>query len=181
MFTIKRAAAGAAALIAGVSGTLVLATGPADASSPRTAPTIRPCGAGDVSFYYGGYDQGVSQVQFQLTLLAHDGVVCTLSDTPLISLSGPPGQKRIPLEINGRGGTLTLDARSPLHATIYCAVPDTEQSFTVDDLILSMPDHTSRSVFFEVPGGATVSTQGVSVSSWTTGAGLGLGEQPLGS
>ncbi|HET9170985.1 MAG TPA: hypothetical protein VFN97_16225 [Actinospica sp.] len=148
------------------------------ASASGGAP-IRPCTINDVSFYFGGYSAGLGQRTFDLTLLAHDGVNCSLSDTPLITLAGPPSQKKkIPVTINGRGGTLILRPNSPLHARFYYAIPDTPaHTLDVTTLTLAMPDKTSRVTDFLFPGTTQIYSGGVSISSWTTGIGLGEGEQ----
>ena len=115
---------------------------------------IHPCTVNDVSFYFGGYSYGLGQRTFDLTLLAHDGITCSLSDTPLITLAGPPSQKKkIPVQTNGRGGTLILRPNSPLHARLYYAIPDTPQdTLDVTTLTLAMPDKTSRATDFLFPG-----------------------------
>jgi hypothetical protein len=173
-----RTRATAAAVTAAVTLAALLLTDTASAStSVAKAVKVAPCTMSEVSFYFGGATQGIGQVSFDLTLLAHDGVTCTLSDTPQIKLGGPPSQKKpIPLSVNGRGGTLTLRAGSPLHATFFYAVPDTSTTVEVSTLTLSMPDHTSRATGFLTYGVTDVSAGGVSVTSWTTGAGLGEGE-----
>ncbi|MEU6324504.1 hypothetical protein [Streptomyces sp. NPDC047009] len=143
------------------------------------AATIRPCTIDDVSFYFGGYTAGTSRRSFDLTVLAHDGITCTLKDTPLISLTGPADQtKPIPVSVNGRGGTLVLRPDSPLHTTAIYNIPDApEHTLKVSSMTLAMPDHTSRSTYFFVPGVSDVYQTGVSFTSWTTGLGLGQGEE----
>ncbi len=138
-----------------------------------------PCTVNDVSFFFGGYTYGLGQRSFDLTLLAHDGITCSLSDTPLIKLGGPPSQKKpIPVQINGRGGTLILRSDSPLHATLYYAIPDTTpDTIEVNSLTLAMPDKTSRTTDFLFPGTQDIYSGGVSITSWTTGLGLGQAEQ----
>lgn len=171
------------AVAIGLSVAVALPAGAAGASSTSTAPRgatkVAPCTMNDVSFYFGGESEGLSQRSFELTLLAHDGITCSLSDTPLIKLSGPPSQSAaIPLQINGRGGTLILRPDSPLHATFQYSIPDTQQdTMEVSTLTLSMPDRTSRATYFLVPGISDVDKDGVLVSSWTTGIGLGQGEE----
>jgi hypothetical protein len=166
-----RAAVAAASVAAG----LAIAV-PAGASG---GATIHPCTTNDVSFYFGGYSYGLGQRTFDLTLLAHDGITCSLSDTPLITLAGPPSQKKkIPVQINGRGGTLILRPDSPLHARFYYAIPDTPQdTLDVTTLTLAMPDKTSRATDFLFPGTTAIYSGGVQISAWTTGIGLGEGEQ----
>ncbi|HWG24802.1 hypothetical protein [Actinospica sp.] len=166
----------AAALAAAVTAGVAVAALPAGASG---AAAVHPCTMNDVSFYFGGYSYGLGQRTFDLTLLAHDGITCSLSDTPLITLAGPPSQKKkIPVQINGRGGTLILRPNSPLHARFYYAIPDTPQdSLYVTTLTLAMPDKTSRVTDFLYPGNTAIYSGGVSISSWTTGIGLGEGEQ----
>lgn len=166
-----RAAAVAATLAAGLAIAL-----PATASG---AATVHPCTMNDVSFYFGGYSYGLGQRSFDLTLLAHDGITCSLSDTPLITLAGPPSQKKkIPLTIDGRGGTLILRPNSPLHARFYYSIPDTPQdTLEVNTLTLTMPDKTSRATDFLYPGNIQIYSGGVLISAWTTGIGLGEGEQ----
>jgi hypothetical protein len=165
------AAVGASLAVAGVAGA-------AGSASSTTAP-VRPCTVNDVSFYFGGYSYGLGQRSFDLTLLAHDGITCSLSDTPLITLAGPPSQKKpIPVQINGRGGTLILRPDSPLHATLYYAIPDTTpDTIEVSTLTLAMPDKTSRTTDFLYPGVTDIYSGGVSITSWTTGIGLGEAEQ----
>ena len=166
------AAVGASLAVAGVAGA-------AGSASSNTAASVRPCTVNDVSFYFGGYSYGLGQRSFDLTLLAHDGITCSLSDTPLITLAGPPSQKKpIPVQINGRGGTLILRSDSPLHATLYYAIPDTTpDTIEVNSLTLAMPDKTSRTTDFLFPGTQDIYSGGVSISSWTTGLGLGQAEQ----
>jgi hypothetical protein len=167
-----RAAAVAATLAAGLAVALPAATA-------SGAATVHPCTMNDVSFYFGGYSYGLGQRSFDLTLLAHDGITCSLSDTPLITLAGPPSQKKkIPLTVNGRGGTLVLRPNSPLHARFYYSIPDTPQdTLEVNTLTLSMPDKTSRATDFLYPGNIQIYSGGVLISAWTTGIGLGEGEQ----
>lgn len=143
------------------------------------AAAARPCGAGDVSFYFGGFSQGLSHRSFDLTLLAHDGITCTLKDTPLVTVDGPPGQKQpVPVSVNGRGGVLILRPDSPLHTRVIYNAPDApEDTLHVSTLTLRMPDHTGVSTYFAVPGGEDVYKDGVSLTSWTTGIGLGQGEE----
>jgi hypothetical protein len=166
------AAVGASLAVAGVAGA-------AGSASSNTAASVRPCTVNDVSFYFGGYSYGLGQRSFDLTLLAHDGITCSLSDTPLITLGGPASQKKpIPVQINGRGGTLILRSDSPLHATLYYAIPDTTpDTIEVNSLTLAMPDKTSRTTDFLFPGTQDIYSGGVSITSWTTGLGLGQAEQ----
>ena len=180
MRTSLRPAAAVAAAAAGMS--LAVAFG-ATASASTTAPTpatakIRPCTVNDVSFYFGGFSAGLGQRSFALTLLAHDGITCSLSDTPLITLAGPPSQKKpIPLTIEGRGGTLILQPDLPLHATVFYSIPDTPQdTIEVSTLKLAMPDKTSRTTDFLYPGTTDIYSGGVFITSWTTGIGPGEGE-----
>jgi hypothetical protein len=167
------AAVGASLAVASAAG----AAGPAAAST--STASVRPCTINDVSFYFGGLTEGLNQLSFDLTLLAHDGITCSLSDTPLITLAGPPSQKTpIPVQILGRGGTLILRPDSPLHATLYYANPDTtKDTIKVSTLTLAMPDKTSRTTDFLTPDVTDIYSGGVSISSWTTGIGLGEGEQ----
>jgi len=160
-------------------GATATATATASASSTTASAKIRPCTVNDVSFYFGGYSAGLGQRSFDLTLLAHDGITCSLSDTPLISLAGPTSQKKpIPVTIEGRGGTLILQPDLPLHATLLYSVPDTPQdTMEVSTLTLSMPDKTSRETDFLYPGTTDIYSGGVFITSWTTGIGLGEGEQ----
>jgi hypothetical protein len=166
-----RAAVAAACVAAGLAVAV-----PAGASG---GATVRPCTMNDVSFYFGGYSYGLGQRTFDLTLLAHDGITCSLSDSPLITLAGPPSQKKkIPVQINGRGGTLILRPDSPLHARFYYSIPDTPQdTLDVTTLTLGMPDKTSRATDFLFPGTTAIYSGGVQISAWTTGIGLGEGEQ----
>ncbi|MFJ4844501.1 DUF4232 domain-containing protein [Streptomyces sp. NPDC088733] len=169
------AAAGAAAIAAAV----LTVPGIASAKVSGTSATPRPCRTSDVSFYFGGLTSGLSRRAFDITLLAHDGIACTLSDTPQVSLSGPPDQTAaIPLYVSGRGGTLVLRPDSPLHATVRYSKPDLpEHTLKVNALHLSMPDHSSLSTYFAVPGETDISQGGVVITSWTTGIGLGQGEE----
>lgn len=171
-----------AAAVTAIGLSLALASGAtatASASSTTASTKIRPCTVNDVSFYFGGNSAGLGQRSFDLTLLAHDGITCSLSDTPLITLSGPPSQtKPIPVTIEGRGGTLILQPDLPLHATLLYSVPDTPQdTMEVSTLTLSMPDKTSRETDFLYPGTTDIYSGGVFITSWTTGIGLGEGEQ----
>ena len=169
-----------------VAGASLTAAIPADAIGSASPPTtsasstgtVRPCAIGNVSFYFGGYSYGLGQRSFDLTLLAHDGITCSLSDTPLITLAGPPSQhKKIPVQINGRGGTLVLRPDSPLHATFFYSVPDTPaDKLQVSTLTLAMPDKTSQTTDFLFPGVTDIYSGGVFITSWTTGIGLGQGE-----
>jgi len=159
------------------AATAASAVGAAPAAS--TTASVRPCTINDVSFYFGGLTAGLGQRSFDLTLLAHDGITCSLSDTPLITLAGRPSQKKpIPVQIDGRGGTLILRPDSPLHATLFYAMPDTKpDTIEVSTLTLAMPDKTSRVTDFLYPGVQDIYSGGVSITSWTTGIGLGEGEQ----
>ncbi|MBY8882552.1 hypothetical protein [Actinacidiphila acidipaludis] len=154
-------------------------TGASAQHEVAAAPAARPCTMDDVSFYFGGFSEGLSRRSFDLTLLAHDGITCTLEDTPLITVGGPADQTRpIPVSVNGRGGTLVLRPDSPLHTTAIYNIPDApEHTLKVSSMTLSMPDHTSRSTYFGLPGVSDVYQAGVSFTSWTTGLGLGQGEE----
>jgi hypothetical protein len=178
MRTSLRAAAATTAI--GVSLAVAFgATASASTASTSATAKIHPCTINDVSFYFGGYSAGLGQRSFELTLLAHDGITCSLSDTPLIKLAGPPSQKKpIPVTIEGRGGTLILQPDLPLHATLIYSIPDTPQdTIEVSTLTLSMPDKTSRATAFLYPGVTDIYSGGVFITSWTTGIGLGEGEQ----
>ncbi|MEU8929102.1 DUF4232 domain-containing protein [Streptomyces sp. NPDC048409] len=168
-----RATAVAAAL------SVMLLTGSAMASASPAKPAVRPCTTGNVSFYFGGYSYGLGHRSFDLTLLAHDGITCSLSDTPLITLNSPPDQTdKIPVTVNGRGGTLVLRPDSPLHTTIAYSVPDApENKAQVNGLQLAMPDGSSRATSFLFPGTTDIYKGGVYITSWTTGIGLGQEEQ----
>jgi len=181
MRTSLRPAAAVAAAAVGASLAVAFgatASASTAAATPATAK-IRPCTINDVSFYFGGFSAGLGQRSFDLTLLAHDGITCSLSDTPLITLAGPPSQKKpIPLTIEGRGGTLILQPDLPLHATVLYSIPDTPQdTLEVSTLTLAMPDKTSRATDFLYPGTTDIYSGGVFITSWTTGIGLGEGEQ----
>ncbi|MFI8003419.1 hypothetical protein [Streptomyces sp. NPDC086010] len=184
----SRAAAVAAAVAALLlSGTAVASATIGDratAGTPAAARTSaeqakpRPCTIDDVSFHFGGYTAGLSKRRFDLTLLAHDGVVCTLTDTPLITLRKAGDGTPAPVTVNGRGGTLVLRPDSPLHTTAIYNIPDSpEHTLAVNALKLSMPDGSSRSTYFYAPGDTDVYQAGVSFTSWTTGLGLGQGEE----
>ncbi|MEE4545031.1 hypothetical protein V2S66_24070 [Streptomyces sp. V4-01] len=151
----------------------------ASAPKPAAAAAAHPCTADDVSFYFGGFSAGLSHRSFDLTLLAHDGVTCTLKDTPLITVAGPADQTEpVPVSVNGRGGTLVLRPDSPLHTTAVYNIPDApDHTLKVSSMTLAMPDHTSRSTYFGLPGVNDVYRAGVSFTSWTTGLGLGQGEE----
>ena len=168
----------AAAVTVGASLIAAIPAG-ASGSADSGSAAVRPCTVDDVSFYFGGDTQDTGPVSFDLTLLAHDGITCSLSDTPLITLSGPPSQKTpIPVEIEGRGGTLILRPDSPLHATLSYNLPDsTKDTIEVGFLTLTMPDKTSRTTDFLYPGDSEVNSDGVWITSWTTGIGLGEGEE----
>jgi hypothetical protein len=161
-------AAGAAVVAASVATPVWMA----DASS--TAPL---CRTSDISYYYGGAFAGLGHRSFDLTLLAHDGVRCRLSDRPMIHLSGPSGQKRkIPVYIGGRGGTLILTPSLPLHTTLRYAAPDRPTDITrVQSLRLRMPGGGyANGEPFLYPGTVEIATViGVSIDSWTTGIGQG--------
>jgi hypothetical protein len=87
------------------------------------------------------------------------------------------GERRDHRERDG-GGTLILRPNSPLHATVFYAVPDTPQdTLEVSTLTLAMPDRTSQTTDFLFPGVTDIYSGGVSITSWTTGIGLGQGEQ----
>jgi hypothetical protein len=165
----------AAATVAVATAASLAAALPAGASG---AAAPRPCSMNDVSFYFGGASAGLGQRTFDLTLLAHDGITCSLGDTPLIKLAGPASQqKKIPVTILGRGGTLILRPDSPLHARFYYAIPDTPQdTLHVTTLTLSMPDKSSRVTDFLYPGSTAIYSGGVQITAWTTGIGLGEGE-----
>ena len=166
-------------LAAAVALTGALAVGASVANGANSA-TVRPCTSKDVSIYYGGFFAGMGQRSFDLTLLAHDGITCTLSDTPKITLGGPPDQKLpILVHVMGRGGTLTLRPDSPLHATLNWNVPDeSNDGVEVNSLTLAMPDGSTQNGDFGYPGNQPVYDAGVYISAWTTGIGLGEGEQP---
>ncbi|MDX3071114.1 DUF4232 domain-containing protein [Streptomyces sp. NPDC088354] len=170
-----------AAGVATIAAAVLATTAPGIASARATGTAPRPCRTSDVSFYFGGYTADLSRRAFDVTLLAHDGIACTLSDTPQVSLSGPPGQTAaIPVYIRGRGGRLVLRADSPLHASVRFSAPDLpEHTLQVTTFKLSMPDHSSLATNFYVPGETDVSLGGVTITSWTTGIGLGQGEQFL--
>ncbi|MFD8725083.1 hypothetical protein ACFV2H_45875 [Streptomyces sp. NPDC059629] len=167
----------ATAVAAAVSATLL--TGSAMASASPAKPSVRPCTTGNVSLYFGGYSYGLSQRSFDLTLLAHEGITCKLSDTPLITFSSPPGQsEKVPVAVNGRGGTLVLRSNSPLHTTVHYSVPDTlEDKLQVNGLKLAMPDGSSLATSFLFPGVIDIYKGGILVSSWETGIGLGQEEE----
>ncbi|MER6168360.1 hypothetical protein [Streptomyces violaceorubidus] len=171
------AAALAATLLTGSA--MASATTTISTSTSTSKPSVRPCGTEDVSFYFGGYSYGLSHRSFDITLLAHDGITCTLSDTPLITLRTPPEETaKIPLTVNGRGGTLVLRPDSPLHATVAYSIPDLpENKVQVNGLTLAMPDGSSRGTSFLFPGTTEISKGGVLVTSWTTGIGGGEGEE----
>ncbi|MYS20085.1 Protein of unknown function [Streptomyces sp. DvalAA-14] len=187
--TTRAAAVGAAAAALLLSGTAVASATIGKASpgsvsanastSKASSAAARPCGVDDIAFYFGGFSEGTGHRSFDLTLLAHDGITCTLKDTPLVTVAGPPDQtKPIPLTVNGRGGTLVLRPDSPLHATVQYSIPDLpDDKLQVSSLTLAMPDHTSRSTYFGVPGPVDIYDGGISITSWTTGIGLGEGEE----
>ncbi|NEB92778.1 DUF4232 domain-containing protein [Streptomyces bauhiniae] len=164
------------AVVAALAATTV--TGSAMASASPAKPSVRPCTMNNVSFYFGGYSYGLSHRSFDVTLLAHDGITCSLSDTPRITFGSPPDQTaKIPVTVNGRGGTLVLRPDSPLHATVRYSVPDApENKAQVNALQLAMPDGTSRSTSFLFPGTTDIYKGGILVTSWETGIGMGQAE-----
>jgi hypothetical protein len=174
-----RATAVAAALTAALLTGSGMASASAGAGATATKAAVRPCTTSNVSFYFGGYSYGLSQRSFDLTLLAHDGITCSLGDTPLITVSSPPDEtKKVPVTVNGRGGTLVLRPDSPLHATVFYSVPDTQENkLEVNGLTLAMPDGTSRATSFLFPGTTDVYKSGVFATSWETGIGMGQGEE----
>ena len=167
------------AVIAALVATLVaVVLAGAGSASAGVAATVRPCTINEVSFYFGGYFYGLGQRSFDLTLADSSGVACTLTDTPLVSLAGPPSQTTpIPVHVDGRGGTLTLRPDSPLHATLSYNAPDTpEDTIEVSTLTLAMPDKSSRATDFLFPGTTDIYSGGVAITSWRTGLGKGQGE-----
>ncbi|MEU9381039.1 hypothetical protein AB0D38_08585 [Streptomyces sp. NPDC048279] len=171
----------ATAVAAALSAMLLAGSAMASASpaKPSAKPSVKPCSTNNVSFYFGGYSYGLSHRSFDLTLLAHDGITCTLSDTPLITFSSPPDEThKLPVTVNGRGGTLVLRSDSPLHTTIAYSVPDApENKVQVSGLKLAMPDGSSRATSFLFPGTTDIYKGGVYVTSWSTGLGLGQEEE----
>ena len=169
----------AAALAATGASLAVAGGGVAAGEATSPSASVRPCTIDDVSFYFGGLTVGFGHDSFDLTLLAHDGITCSLSDTPLITIGGPPSQKKpIPVLINGRGGTLILRPDSPLHATLNYLMPDTPKDvLDVSTLTLAMPDKTSRTTDFLFPDVTEIYSGGISITSWTTGIGLGESEE----
>jgi uncharacterized protein DUF4232 len=169
----------AAAAVAAAASLTAASTAGAAGTPSSSSSAVRPCTIDNVSFYYGGYSAGLGQRNFAVTLLAHDGITCSLSDTPLITLAGPESQTTpIPVQILGRGGTLILRPDSPLHATLSYSAPDSPQhTLFVDTLTLAMPDGTSRTSYFLSPGDTAIYNGGVFITSWTTGIGLGEGEE----
>ncbi|MFJ3763068.1 DUF4232 domain-containing protein [Streptomyces sp. NPDC090080] len=166
----------ATAIAAAVTVTFLTGSAMANASPAKAA--VRPCTANNVSFYFGGFSYGLSHRSFDLTLLAHDGITCSLSDTPQVTFNSPPAQtSKIPVTINGRGGTLTLRPDSPLHTTIGFSIPDApEDKAQVNGLKLAMPDGTSRTTSFLFPGTTDIYKGGIYVTSWETGIGRGEAE-----
>lgn len=169
------------AVVGAVGATLagVLMAGAGSASAGSVPTTARPCTIDTVSFYFGGYTYGLGSRTFDLTLVDRIGVPCTLPDTPLVSIGGPPSQKTpIPVTIDGRGNPLTLRPDSPLHTTFYYSAPDTQQdTIEVSTLTLAMPDNSSRTTEFLFPGPTKIYSGGVQVTAWRTGLGLGQGEE----
>jgi hypothetical protein len=145
------------------------------ALTAAASPPPVPCSVNLVSFYFGGFSQGLSLASFDLTLLAHDGVTCTLPDTPLITVVGPSAD--VPIHVDGRGGTLVLRPDSPLHTHLSYNLPDLpENAIQASALRLSMPDKSLRGTFFGVPGVIDINKNGVFATAWRTGIGLGEGE-----
>jgi hypothetical protein len=167
---------GAVLAAAAVAVVAFVGIGSGSASAGSTPAATRPCSISNVSFYFGGAFEGLGQRSFQITLLAHDGVTCSLSDTPLFTVTVPSGQtQKFPLYIGGRGGTLVLRTNSPLHTTVSYNAPDTtEDTSEVQSMTLAMPDGTSASTNFLQPGvTALATTPGIGVTSWDTGIGQG--------
>lgn len=168
----KLAVLAGAAVVAAAVATPIAMAGASTALS--TAPL---CRMSDISYYYGGAMEGLGERSFDITLLAHDGVRCRLSDRPLITLYGPPGQKRkIPVYIGGRGGTLVLTPRLPLHTTVSWLAADTpKDTIRVSYLRLRMPGGgIVNGEPFLYPGTSDVALiAGVSIQAWTTGIGQG--------
>jgi hypothetical protein len=163
---------GAVLAAAAVAVSTFVAVGSASASADA-AP--RPCGIKDISFYYGGAFEGLGLRTFDITLLAHDGISCSLPDTPLVTVGSPPSAGKVAVSVGGRGGTLVLRPDSPLHAVVAFNAPDTpEDTSEVNSLTLAMPGGTSAATFFEFPGVTDIATTGgVNVTAWTTGIGPG--------
>jgi hypothetical protein len=169
---IRSLSATLAATVVAVTAFVAIDAGAANAANSSAPP--RPCGIKDISFYFGGNFEGLGLRTFDITLLAHSGITCSLTDTPLVSattLSATP----VSVTAGGRGGTLVLRPDSPLHTVVAYNAPDTEEDTTeVRSLTLAMPNGTSATTYFEYPGTTDIATQGgVNVTSWTTGAGLG--------
>lgn len=196
-FPKRRPGIAAAALCVALAGAAVAAFGGPAAASPASAsasaqsasaansgsandePTlfVGPCTASDVSFYYGGVNQGLGSVSFDVTIAAHDGIACSLSDIPAITVTGPASQAAIPLGFGGRGATLVLRPNSPLHTTLGFSAPDTPtDGLQASYLHLAFADGTSQAAYFLVPGGEQVSSGGIFITAWTTGLGGGEGD-----
>ena len=179
------ALAGATVAAAGGSAAASPATGSAQSGSATPAgaadsePTlfVGPCTASDVSFYYGGISQGLSQTSFDVTIAAHDGIACSLSDTPNITVTGPASQAPIPVGLGGRGGKLILRPNSPLHTTITFSAPDLpSDAMQASYLHLGFAGGTSQAAYFLIPGGEQVDKDGIYITAWTTGLGGGEGD-----
>lgn len=163
-----------AAILAAAALAVTAAVAIGSSAAGATATSAKPCGIKDISFYYGGNFEGLSLRTFDITLLAHSGITCSLTDTPLVTVGAPPSSPPVPVTVNGRGGTLILRPDSPLHAQVAYNIPDTpEDTVHASTLTLAMPDHTSAATFFDFPGVTDMAADGVSVTSWTTGIGLG--------
>ena len=154
---------------------VVIAAVAATPAAAAPKPPV-PCGVNLVSFYFGGFSQNLSLATFDITLLAHDGVTCTLTDTPLLTVSGP-SSPTVPIHAGGRGGTFTLRPDNPVHARVAYNTPDLpENAVTVSSMRLAMPDGSFRGTFFGVPGAFDIDKDGVTITAWQTGIGLGDGE-----
>lgn len=174
----------ACAAVAAFGGAAQASPGAASTKSPWAAsvdpadqePTlfVGPCTASDVSFYYGDYSQGLSQESFDVTLAAHAGIACSLSDIPAITVTGPAP---IPLGFGGRGATLVLRPNSPLHTTLAFSAPYTPaDKLHASFLRLGFAGGTVQAAFFMVPGGQDIASGGVYITAWTTGLGGGEGD-----
>jgi hypothetical protein len=179
------ALAGAAVAAVDGSASASPATGSAQSGSATIAgaadsePTlfVGPCTASDVSFYYGGINQGLGSESFDVTLAAHDGIACSLSDIPAITVTGPSSQPAIPLGFGGQGATLVLRPNSPLHTTLSFSAPDIPaDALQASYLHIALAGGTSQSAYFMIPGGQQIDNGGIYISSWTTGLGGGEGD-----
>ena len=146
-----------------------------------TASTTEPCRSSDVSYFFGPLvPDGLNALHVSVTLTAHAGVHCHLSDIPQFQFEPAAKQTgKLVVSSYGLNQQITLDDTDPLNTVVSFHNPLSDRSYDIQSFKLDMPAGGPNVYPYGFAGtGRDITvdnTVGVLLYPWSSGVGEGQG------